>query len=348
MTQLSTSILRLGPAPFGILSQLKTIFASATLVLVGLGPESSQVLAQEIPADFPSWAYVMNVGAPRPKVPDDGTLFKVPDSPVGFTRDQTRNRFAPPDWHSADHPAMPAVVANGRKPAVWACAFCHRPNGVGGPENARIAGLPAEYIIQQLRDMASGMRSTAMPGRLPHVLKQPIVKDLTLEEMVDAANYFSQLKAVTNVVVKESSTAPKVDNLGMFYAASEDGSQETLGARIVEVPQDLLRFEVLRDDRVQFTAYVPPGSISKGSALTHASAGNPSLACTTCHGADLRGLGPIPSIAGRSPSYIVRQLWDLKVGARDGAGAQPMKPVVASLSGQDMLAISAYLATLKP
>ena len=187
-----------------------------------------------------------------------------------------------------------------------------------------------------------------MPKRLPYVLKQPIVKALTEEEMIEAANYFSQLKAPTTVVVKESSMVPKAENLGMFYAANEDGSQEAIGSRIVEVPQNLLRFEVLRDDRVQFTAYVPPGSVAQGLALTRAPGGNPALACTTCHGIDFKGIGAIPSIAGRSPTYIVRQLWDLKVGARNGENAQPMKPVVALLSGQDMLAISAYLATLKP
>jgi cytochrome c553 len=330
------------------MSKSRVFISTFALAVVGLTLAANQSLAQEIPADFPAWAYVMNSGPLRPQVADDGTVFNVPDSSAGFTRDQTRNRFAPPDWHSGDHPAMPPVVANGRKPAVWACGFCHKPNGSGGPENARLAGLPADYIVQQLKDMASGARSTAMPKRLPYVLKQPIVKNLTQEDMVEAANYFSQLRAPTTVVVKESSMAPKVDNLGMFYAASEDGSQEPIGSRIVEVPQDLLRFEVLRDDRVQFTAYVPPGSVAKGLALTRAPGGNSALACTTCHGADFRGIGPIPSIAGRSPTYIVRQLWDLKVGARNGLGAQPMKPVVASLSDQDMLAISAYLGTLKP
>ena len=70
--------------------------------------------------------------------------------------------------------------------------------------------------------------------------------------------------------------------------------------------------------------------------------------CAGCHGADLRGVGSIPPLAGRSPSYLVRQLWDMQAGARNGAMAALMKPVVADMSSKDMLNIAAYLATLKP
>jgi cytochrome c553 len=150
------------------------------------------------------------------------------------------------------------------------------------------------------------------------------------------------------LVVKESATAPKIVNRGQFFSASEDGSQEEVGDRIIEVPEDLQRFETLHDDRVQFLVYVPPGSVAKGMALARAPGGNSSFACALCHGADFRGIGSIPSIAGRSPSYVMRQLWDIQSGARHGVGAQAMKPVVAPLSSQDMLALAAYLATLNP
>ena len=43
-----------------------------------------------------------------------------------------------------------------------------------------------------------------------------------------------------------------------------------------------------------------------------AGGGNRTLPCRVCHGDDLNGLCPVPGIAGRSPSYIVRQLWDKK------------------------------------
>ena len=58
-------------------------------------------------------------------------------------------------------------------------------------------------------------------------------------------------------------------------------------------------------------------------------------------------MGEIPSIAGRSPTYIFRQLHEIKTGVRDGAGIQPMKQNGANLNHEDMIAIAAYLASLK-
>ena len=319
------------------------------VILIGLCFYASQAQAQTMPQGFPSWAYVMNTVGALPVIPDDGTHFKVPGSEVTFTRDQTRGPFTASDWHPDSHPAMPRVVANGRKPAVWACARCHRPNGAGGPENASLAGLSAEYMVQQIKDFASGERSTAMPKRVPNVLKQSFIHELTEEEILEATNYFSRLKPSPDLlVVKESATAPKTVNRVTINAASEDGAMEELGDRIVEVPADVKRFDVLHDDQVPILAYVPPGSVAKGMALARAPGGNASFDCKVCHGADYRGIGFIPSIAGRSPSYVTRQLWEFQSGARNGAGAQAMKLVVAPLSSQDMLALSAYLATLAP
>jgi cytochrome c553 len=56
----------------------------------------------------------------------------------------------------------------------------------------------------------------------------------------------------------------------------------------------------------------------------------------------------VPSIAGRSPSYVVRQLYDMQSGARAGKMAQFMKPVVANLSVEDMVSIAAYTSSLRP
>ena len=97
-----------------------------------------------------------------------------------------------------------------------------------------------------------------------------------------------------------------------------------------------------------FSAYVPTGSVEKGHALVTGRSAAKVPACATCHGADMRGVDVIPSIAGRSPTYMVRQLYEMKAGVRAGPGAQPMKEVVANLGEADMIAIAAYLATLDP
>ena len=56
----------------------------------------------------------------------------------------------------------------------------------------------------------------------------------------------------------------------------------------------------------------------------------------------------VPRLAGRSPSYLMRQLYDLKNGVRKGPTTELMKPVVANLTEEDMVAIVAYLASLSP
>jgi cytochrome c553 len=70
--------------------------------------------------------------------------------------------------------------------------------------------------------------------------------------------------------------------------------------------------------------------------------------CTACHGLDLLGVGDVPPIAGRSPSYVVRQLFDIQQGTRKGAGTDLMRIIVAKLEPDDMTAIAAYVASKFP
>jgi cytochrome c553 len=59
-------------------------------------------------------------------------------------------------------------------------------------------------------------------------------------------------------------------------------------------------------------------------------------------------VGVMPGLAGRSPSYLMRQLVDIKNGQRHGKRLELMKPVVVNLATDDMLAIVAYLASRTP
>ena len=82
---------------------------------------------------------------------------------------------------------------------------------------------------------------------------------------------------------------------------------------------------------------------------SYAAAANGNItACTVCHGGDLRGLGPVPPLAGRSPSYMARQLYDMQRGNRNGAWTPLMAAVTAQLGPDDLLTAAAYLASLKP
>jgi cytochrome c553 len=125
----------------------------------------------------------------------------------------------------------------------------------------------------------------------------------------------------------------------MGVPANEGGTMVPLPAdEIVEIPDDNLRAEA-RDTRLTWTAYVPPGTLNKGKQLAA------KYQCSMCHGANLEGIGPVPALAGRSPSYTMRQLFDMKTGARRGPWSELMKPIVTSMSVQDMAAVAAFAAS---
>ena len=315
------------------------IFAA---LLLAFGLAGHPALGKAVP---PPWAYPVNPPGLKP-VPDDGTPRHVPDSDRAFTLAQINDLFFAPDWHPGDHPPMPDVVARGRKPDVLACGSCHRADGSGGPENARIAGLPAGYIVQQMADFKSGARKTSVPERVPPRLMITTAKAISDQEIAAAAAYFSAIKPRPAIRVVETENIPKTQVTGWHLALAPDHETEPLGQRIIEVPENLEDFES-RDGRARFVAYVPPGSVQRGQALV-ASGGGKTVPCGTCHGPGLQGVQQTPGIAGRSPSYIVRQLFDFQDGARTGAGSALMKPVVAKLSEQDMIALAAYAASLSP
>ena len=54
------------------------------------------------------------------------------------------------------------------------------------------------------------------------------------------------------------------------------------------------------------------------------------------------------AVAGRSPSYLMRQMVDMRSGTRTGTNADLMKPVVGQMNNADLMAISAYVASRAP
>ncbi|HWJ01515.1 MAG TPA: c-type cytochrome [Burkholderiales bacterium] len=310
-----------------------------SILALSVASFSSTALGAEDP---PAWAYPVNPPDFKPRA-EDGIARRVPASSATYSVTQLRDRFISPVWHPGDHPALPSVVAQGRKPNVFACGFCHRAEGTGGPENASLAGLPAAYIAQQMADYKSGARKTSVQKRNIDLMIS-LSKDITEAEVQAAAAYFSALKPKSNIRVVETVSVPKTVVAGWFLTAADTREKEPIGQRIIEMPEDLEQFEN-RDPRSNFIAYVPIGSVARGEALVSTGGAGKTLQCAICHGADLKGLGDLPSIAGRSPSYVVRQLYDIQNGARAGRGAQLMKAAVANLTVEDMASIAAYLAS---
>jgi cytochrome c553 len=321
----------------------------AFVVVAPARNQSEKTKAQQTHEPPPYWAFTVDLPAHRSHAlakPLDDTPRHVRGSRAAFTLRQINDGFDPPDWYPAEHSPMPEIVAHGRKPDVLACGYCHLPNGQGRPENASLAGLPVGYIVQQMADFKRGLRKSSK-------LTVPIAAMVTDEtkasarEIQAAAEYFSQLKPKPWIRVVETSTVPRTRAAGWMLVPSARGGTAPIGQRIIETPVNVEQTE-MRNDASGFIAYVPVGSVENGKATVTTGGGGKTIQCAICHGPDLRGNGKVPSIAGRSPSYIVRQLYDFRSGARAGADAPLMKPVTAKLRVDDMLAIAAYLASLHP
>jgi len=298
------------------------------------------VLAVPAVAGNPDWAYPI---APKPEPHHDKTLKQAPGSTKKYTPAQIDDPFNPPDWFPGEHPAMPPVVAHGRKPAFAACAHCHLPTGNGFPQSAGLAGLPAAYIVRQIADFKSGERKGVRAA-----VMAAIARALTQDEVKAAADYYASLTPGlwSQVIEVDKVPASYIGPGGMRFALA-DGVFEPVGERIVALPQNPER-AVLRDPHSGFVAYVPRGSIARGKSLVETGDNGKTVPCAVCHGPELKGQGEAPAIAGRLPSYSFRQLNDMQSGARTGAGVALMKPAVANLSQDDMVAIAAYLGSLAP
>jgi cytochrome c553 len=305
----------------------------------------------------PPWAYGFKDAAPAvPAAPapapaavpsPDPKLYTLPGSTAQFTRAQIGDRFGPADWFPGDHPVMPPIVAKGKQPDVWACALCHYPNGQGRPENAPIVGLPLNYFIAQMHAFRDGTRKSADSRKANTTVMANIAKGMTDDEIRQAAEYYSSMKAKPWIKVVETKTVPETTtSVGMFLPIA-GGKQEPLGPRIIEVPEDVEAVEILRNPRVGFVAYVPQGYINRGAVLVTTGRGK-TQPCGTCHGKDLRGMDDVPAIAGRSPSYLMRQMVDMRSGTRTGPGADLMKPVIGQMTNADLMAVAAYVSSRAP
>jgi len=331
-----------------------TFTRCVSLILVAVSPLSAQMqraAPSTSPAkpEPPAWAMPLGTGAPA--APDDSvTPRRIPGSTAAFTELRAHNHFDVADWHPESHPAMPEVVVRGRRPAVWGCGYCHLPDGAGRPENAALAGLPEKYIIRQVAAFRSGERGSPWhaPNK-PADIMRSIADSATTAEVKEAARYFSRLTPRQRARVVETERIPRVrPGTGLYFLAAE-GGEEALGERLIEVATDAERHE-LHDARAAYVAYVPPGGIARGQELAKrgVSGSNSATACTSCHGSRLRGAGPAPPIAGRAPSYLLRQLMGFAAGSRSTKDAAPMRAVAGALTLKDMIAAAAYAGSLKP
>ena len=314
---------------------LKTLLP---LVLLTSAVAAQNPTPTTIPNGLPEWAYNIpdKVQPPEPKVPN---VVRVAGSSKELEASAIAGNANPPDWFPDEHPAPPRSV---KGPMPNACGSCHLMSGQGHPESADIAGMPAEYIIRQMAYFKSGARKEeARMG--------PIARAVADEDVRQAAEYFAAIKPAPFVNVIEAATPPKtyVSADARHRRIMPDGGTEPIGRRIIQIPEDPMQVTV-RNPHSGFIAYVPPGSIKKGEALVKTGGGGKTIQCAICHGDALTGLGELPRLAGLQPVYIARQLIQMQNGTSAGTNAALMKKVVAKLSEDDIIAISAYLGSLPP
>ena len=294
-----------------------------------------------VPAGLPDWAFNIPDKIQPAGVRPEG-MVRAPGSAREYDAAKIAGNANPPDWFPDEHGPAPRIVKGEPGVTMAACGSCHLMSGQGHPEAADIAGLPVEYLVRQMNYFKSGARKD-------DTRMGPIAKATSEEDIRRSAEYFAALKPSTWVKVIETGTPPKtyVNTAGRHRIVHPDGGTEPIGRRIIEVPEDPFRTE-LRDPHSAFVAYVPPGSIAKGAALVKSGGSGKTTQCAICHGEDLKGLGEVPRIAGMQPVYIARQLICLQNGSSGGTAAALMKKVVANLSEDDIISISAYLGTLPP
>jgi cytochrome c553 len=303
-------------------------------------------LAQVPQDNLPIWAYPDHFSTPSVAAgaPEQQHLS---GSKASYTRSEINDLFVVPDWYPDEHPPMPEVVAHGRRPDVHACGHCHLPNGQGRPENASVAGLPAAYIIAQMADFKNGLRKGSDPEMLSVTNMVKLSRSTGDEDVKAAAAYFSSIKLKPWIRMVEVDQVPKTRPAGGMMVVIDGGATEPIGDRVIEVSENLEKTE-LRDPTSGFIAYVPKGSLKKGKDLVTTGGNGKTMACTMCHGPDLKGMGSVPSIAGRSPSQMARQIIDFQTGARNGSMAPMMKDVASKLTMEDIVSVTGYLASQAP
>ena len=235
---------------------MKTLLIATTALAFG----AVAAIAAQAPDVPPSWAYGFTTPPPATPPPppaapaaapqpDNTNKLNLPGSNESFTRAQIGNRFGPADWFPDDHPQMPNIVAHGKdaaQPPVFACGLCHYPTGMGRPENANVTGLSYEYIVQQLTDFKNGARKSSDPRKGNTNLMAGFAKNMTDDEIKEAAKYFSSIAFKPWVKVVESETVPKTrPQAGLFLTISGDNAgTEPIGDRIIETPVSVEQTEI--------------------------------------------------------------------------------------------------------
>jgi cytochrome c553 len=293
-----------------------------------------------------AWAYP--AGKDTAWTPPSGAgPFHMAGSAQTFTKAQVLDDQNPVDWFPDEHPVPPAIVAHSPGNGVTPCAECHGYTGHGSINTPSLNGLSSDYILEQIHAFRDGSRHSAQVDRSATAEMISIARKTSDADLMKAAAYFASLRHGANRKVVEVARVPvtRPDKYGWIDVVPGGGT-EPIGQRIIEV-SDNMSVAFMENNHIGTTDFVPVGAIARGQALVESGgpAGEP---CTACHGADLKGVGNVPPLAGRAPPYLARNLWDIKTGARTGPSVALMQAPAKDLTADQIVDITAYLASRQP
>jgi cytochrome c553 len=250
--------------------------------------------------------------------------FRVGDAPQGD-----------PDAAGNKTRAEKLAPAQAKNLAIVWCSSCHGPGGRGGqglnPIFPILAGQSAEYLEAQLKSFRA----------------------LTQDDLAVTRESYVQrwMKNITGVRKGQSAVA------GWVQAIFGEGERYDDAPRNEERAWDFMKGVArdLNDAQIKALAElfskVPgvagrpaDGDVARGKALfDQGDAAKGLLPCSSCHGADGHGNGPIPRLAGQYADYVYDQVTFIKSGVRT---VEQMAPLVQNLTDDDIKAVSAYVQTL--
>src|SRR5690348_15965881 len=238
---------------------------------------------QQDSADHPAWAFPAPDANPPAGAEASGPV-KVPGSSKSYTQKEIDDLANPPDWFPDDHAAVPQIVRSGASNKGFACGSCHLFAGYGHPESASLAGLSADFIVQQMADFKSGDRID--PARM-----NTIAQATSDDDAKAAADYFSMLKPTVWVKVMEADMVPKSwVNQARMRLPHPGGAMEPIGYRII----DCLRIP-----------HAPPRvTLNLASSLTSRPARLPRAKCWPPPAAARRSLAPYATAMDSRASAI--------------------------------------------